>query len=162
MTPPQSNNAVPGRYRRRDPWLAKVGYFKQYSLASLALRAVFALSLLAGAWTHFRILAAHGLLWDYGGVPGFTRVFWTSLTFLDPLAAILLFLKPRVGLALTVGIIVLDVAHNAWFYAHVSLHPSGYLNWMFVSQVAFLLFVLLTIRIAWRGVGVPNHLASAD
>jgi hypothetical protein len=119
---------------------------------SLVLRIVYALCLLAGASTHLRILVAHGLLWDYAGVPAFTRVFWTSLTFLDPLAAILLFLKPRLGLALTVGIIVVDVAHNAWFYAHAGLPFRGYLNWMFVSQVVFLLFVLLTIRIAWRGV----------
>jgi hypothetical protein len=122
---------------------------------SFILRIVYALCLLAGAWTHLRILAAHGLLWDYGGVPTFTRVFWTSLTFLDPLAAILLFLKPRAGLAATALIIAVDVTHNAGFYTHVGLPLRGYLNWMFVSEVAFLVFVLLTIRIAWRGLLQP-------
>jgi uncharacterized protein involved in cysteine biosynthesis len=29
-----------------------------------------------------------------------------------------------------------------------------WLNWMYVLQVLFLLFVLATVRLAWRGVGV--------
>jgi len=52
---------------------------------------------------------------------------------------------------MTVAIIAVDVAHNAWFYAHVGLPLRGYVNWMFLSQLAFLLFVLVTIRGAWRG-----------
>jgi hypothetical protein len=138
-------------YVDAQPW-------RNVMTTSLILRVVYALCLLAGAWTHLRILVAHGLLWDYGGVPAFTRVFWTSLTFLDPLAVILLFLKPRTGLAVTAVIIAVDVTHNAWFYTHVGLPLRGYLNWMFVSQVAFLTLVVLTIRIAWRGLLHPPRL----
>jgi hypothetical protein len=136
------------RYVGATPWQKRMS-------APFLLRLIYALSLLGGAWTHVRILAAHGLLWDYGGVPVFTRVFWTSLTFLDPLAAVLLFLRPRIGLVMTVGIIVMDVAHNAWFLTHVGPPLRGYVNWMFISQVSFLLFVLITIRIAWRGLSPP-------
>jgi hypothetical protein len=102
-----------------------------------------------------RLLAVHGLLWDYGGVPVFTRVFWTSLTLLDPLAAVLLFLRPRIGLVMTVAIVVMDVIHNAWFFTHVGMPLRGYVNWMLISQVSFLLFVLMTVRIAWRGLAPP-------
>jgi hypothetical protein len=77
------------------------------------------------------------------------------LTFLDPLAAVLLFVRPRWGIALTVAIIVSDVAHNLWF---MSAHPlsksfvadvasSGFM----LSQIAFLLFVAATAPLAWRG-----------
>jgi hypothetical protein len=93
------------------------------------------------------IVATHGLLWDYGGAPILTRIYWTSLTFLDPLAAVLLFFRPRAGILLTLAIIVSDVAHNTWI-----IWRSGavdWLNFMYVSQVAFLLFVVLTVSRAW-------------
>lgn len=93
----------------------------------------------------------YGLSWDYGGAPMFTRAYWTSLTVLDPLAAVLLLLRPGVGVLLTLGIIASDVAHNTWLMwsgATVSRWSS-----MYVSQVAFILFVLLTVSRAWRVTG---------
>ncbi len=117
---------------------------------SAVLRPIYAVSLLAGATTHIWTLVTHGVMWDYGGVPLVSRVYWTSLTVLDPLAAALLFLKPRAGLALTVAIIASDVLHNTWFMLRSS--APEWQNWMYVLQVLFLLFVLATVRRAWRGV----------
>ena len=51
-----------------------------------------------------------------GEVPQFTRIFWTSLTFLGPARCDSLISAAKVGLAMTVGIIALDVTHNAWLY----------------------------------------------
>ena len=112
----------------------------------LILRAVYAACLLAGTWTHVTLVWRHGLLWDYGGVSEFTRVYWTSLTLLDPLTALTLFVYPRVGLVATLVIILSDVAHNLWFGAtyHISF------NWMIAAQCAFLIFVLATLRATWR------------
>ncbi len=55
------------------------------------LRGTYAVCLLGATCTHVLIVAMHGLFWDYGGAPIFTRIYWTSLTFVDPLAAVLLF-----------------------------------------------------------------------
>lgn len=88
---------------------------------SQLLRLVYALCLLGGTCTHLWVLTSHGLLWDYGGAPLFTRVFWTSLAFLDPLAAILVFLRPQVGVVMTLGIIAADVTHNLWWGVHIGL-----------------------------------------
>lgn len=71
------------------------------SRPAFALRVIYGISLLAGTSTHAATIWQHGLFWDYGGVRPFTRVYWTSLTFLDPLAAILLFVYPRIGLVAT-------------------------------------------------------------
>lgn len=118
------------------------------------LRIIYAMCLLGATCTHVAILWQHGVLWDYGGAHLFTRIYWTSLTFLDPLAALLLFVRPHVGVILTVAIIMSDVLHNA-------LVGGVLLNWMFVSQVAFLLFVASTVYIAWRGVpSGPHHEAT--
>jgi hypothetical protein len=87
----------------------------------------------------------HGISWDYGGLPLFVCFFWTTLTFIDPLAVILLMTRPMLGLALTVAIMVSDVTINSW----VGL-TYGFDIASFLAQVLFLVFVMLTVRIAWR------------
>src|SRR4051812_21545561 len=112
--------------------------------ASLVLRAIYAICLLGATCTHVAMLSRHGVLWDYGGAHLLTRLYWMSLTVLDPLAALLLFVRPRVGVILTVFIIASDVLHNTL----VGVPP---LNAMYLSQVAFLIFVASTVYVAWRG-----------
>ena len=113
---------------------------------SFILRVILALCMLAGTSTHAMTLWTHGLWWDYGGVPLFTQVYWTSLTFLDPLAALLLFVRPRTGLVMTAAIISSDVAHNLWFIHHYDI---GF-NWGVALQCVFLIFVAATFRRVWR------------
>jgi hypothetical protein len=115
------------------------------------LRAIYAICLLAGTSTHVATLWLHGFSWDYGGAPVFTRAYWTLLTFLDPLAAILLYAYQRAGLLATLAIISTDVAHNLWFLEHHHIQLTWTVAAQGVSQCAFLVFVLATFRSAWRG-----------
>src|SRR5215472_364937 len=108
--------------------------------------------------THAATLWRHGLFWDYGGVPQFTQVFWTSLTLLDPLAAVLLIVAPRVGLVATLSIISTDVVHNLWFFQRYDIP----FNWALAAQCAFLLFVLATIASAWRQAKARNTAAGVS
>jgi glucose dehydrogenase len=71
---------------------------------------------------------------------GITYIFY-------PLAALLLFLKPRAGIVLTAAIILVDVAHNTLYVAL----KQQWLEPFYLSQVAFLIFVFLLSPIAWRG-----------
>lgn len=85
----------------------------------------------------------------------FICLFWTALTFIDPLAAILLMARPMLGLALTVAIIVIDVVINSWVGLIYGIDIAS-----FLAQLLFLVFVILTVRIAWRaelGVGLPSQ-----
>lgn len=113
---------------------------------SFPIRLVYAICLAGATYNHARIVATHGLDWNYGGLPVPVCVFWTALTFIDPLAAILLMTTPRPGLALTVAIIVSDVVVNAWVGATYGFDVAA-----FSAQALFLVFVLSTVRIAWRG-----------
>ncbi|MGF6568501.1 hypothetical protein SAMN05443245_2536 [Paraburkholderia fungorum] len=113
---------------------------------SFYLRAIYALCLLGATWTHLQVALVHGLDWDYGGAAPFTRIYWTSLLFIDPFTALLLLVMPRIGLILCVAVIVTDVAHNSWFALHHPVRMDLYL-----SQIVFLLFVAFTVRTAWRG-----------
>jgi hypothetical protein len=115
------------------------------------IRLVYALCLAGATINHLRSLLADGWLPDH--LPIANALYWSSLTLLDPLAAGLLLLRPRVGVALTVIIISTNVAHNLWF---VAAHPMrGSLvedvvsNPFLLSQIAFLLFVAATARMAW-------------
>lgn len=84
-----------------------------------------------------------------------SALYWSSLTLLDPLAVLLLFVRPRAGIALTGAIITSDVAHNLWFTAAHPLSRSFVedvtSNGFMMSQIAFLLFVAATAPMAWRG-----------
>jgi hypothetical protein len=116
---------------------------------SLVIRAFFALCLLAATFNHARAISAHGLLWDYGygdDAVFASRVFWAVLTLLDPLAALLLFVRTRAGLALTVAIIVCDVLHNGWYVAR----HGQWLAMFYVSQLAFCVAVLALTPLAAR------------
>jgi hypothetical protein len=108
------------------------------------IRVAYALCLTVGASTHVLTLLRRGWGWNYGGMPPVSVVFWTSLTFLDPLAVVLLFLRPRPGVSLTLAIMVTDAADNAWIIA-----TYGGAAWAVAAQAPFLAFVLATMRLAW-------------
>jgi hypothetical protein len=117
---------------------------------SFAIRVLFACCLFIATVNHIRADISHCLLWDYGYGPSTylaSRIFWAALTFFDPLAALLLFIKPRAGIVLTVAIILVDVAHNTFYVAL----KQQWLEPFYLSQVAFLVVVFLLSPIAWNG-----------
>ena len=118
----------------------------------LLIRIVYSLCLAGATFNHVRAVLTHG--WFPPQLPQATALYWSSLTFVDPLAALLLFVRPRMGIALTALIIVSDVAHNLWF---ITNHPLGRSfvqgvasSAFMMSQIAFLLFVAATAPVAWR------------
>ena len=113
---------------------------------------VYALCLAGATVNHVQAVFARG--WLPEQLPLGTALYWSSLTIVDPIAVVLLFLRPRAGIALTVVIIVSNVAHNLCFTA---AHPLGASifqdvtsNTFMMSQIAFLLFVGVTAPVAWR------------
>jgi hypothetical protein len=124
----------------------------QVQRVGLLIRIVYALCLVGAAVNHVRGVLGRGWLPNY--LPTVSAVYWDSLTFLDPFAAALLFLRPRLGIGLTVAIIVSDVVHNLWFTAAHPLRESFFeevtSSAFIMSQLAFFLFVALTAPIAWR------------
>ncbi len=111
-----------------------------------------AVCMLMGTSTHLAWVIQNGFLSEKYNASLLSTLFWDSLTFLDPLAAILLVFKPKIGLYLTLLIIVTDVIHNNLFYIEVlyfnSLNLLDWIEqyWMILGQVIFLLFVCLTLK----------------
>lgn len=117
----------------------------------LILRTIYALCLLGATYNHWFAIYHHGLSWDYGGFPQASAAFWTALAFIDPVAVILLFMRPHAGVVLTVGIIVTDVTHNVWIQARYfpPLLQSLAQSPQVIAQIAFMAFVLATSPFAW-------------
>jgi hypothetical protein len=118
----------------------------------LGLRSIYAVCLLGATYNHASMLARHGILWDYGGVPQASAIFWTALTVIDPAAVVLLFIRPNAGVVATAVIIVADVIHNLWITAHYfppMLHGVADSPAM-IEQIVFMIFVLATAKFAWR------------
>jgi hypothetical protein len=105
-------------------------------------------------------LLQHGLFWDYGGVAWGSAAYWSSLTILDPVAAALLFARPKLGIRSTVVLIVTNVIHNLAVTAQYA--PEGQFltrasHPFIISQLGFMLFVGATARIAWKGIESSRH-----
>ena len=118
--------------------------------ASRTLRIVYAICLVGATCVHVAFHLRFGVFLEALAGSGYslgTRIFWSSLTLLDPIAALLLFFHPCAGLALACIIIVCDVVHNSWILHHFGMAPDA----AYWAQVTFLIFLLATIRSAWRG-----------
>lgn len=108
--------------------------------------------MLIGTMSHLAWIIKNGFLSVNYNAPLFSKFFWDALTFVDPIAAILLVIKPRIGIWLTLIIIIVDVFHN-FIFCFRSLTPdSNYFsywiiyNWMLMCQIFFLLFVSVTFK----------------
>lgn len=123
---------------------------KKLQNPSFLIRLVYAICLAGASYNHAKIVAEHGLDWNYGGLPVFVCVFWTALTFIDALTVILLMTKPIPGLALATAIIVCDVVINSWVGMTYGFDITS-----FLAQTLFLLFVISTVGIAWRSAARP-------
>ena len=78
-------------------------------------------------------------------MPAPTAVFWSSLTIIDPSVAVVLFIRPRLGLVLLNLLMYTDVAQNSRIIAHY-----GGVVWMVIDQWIVLGFVLATTLFVWR------------
>lgn len=137
--------------------------FKRLSSKTKVILTIQSISMLGGASTHLVWSVNNGFLSEKYNAPFFTMVFWDSLTFLDPLAAVLLIVKPKTGLWLTAAIIVVDVFHNSILLPLLSAREYFDVlslllrNWMIICQLVFLLFVLLTFKSSMREIKLTMH-----
>ncbi|WP_245692003.1 hypothetical protein [Geodermatophilus telluris] len=87
----------------------------------------------------------------YPGLPGWLSGYFVSLTLLDPLAGVLLWLRRRSGVVLTVGVLVSDAAANAW--ADYALDPAAGVTVGRVGQAVVTVLALAAVAAApllWR------------
>lgn len=112
---------------------------------------------LIGTTTHTADLILGGL--DvYGGFPPGVRLFWVTLTVLDPITAVLIILRRRAGIVLGIAVIVADIAVNWTVFVLL-----GGLSWFgVINQSLFAVLILATARWLWIWFGKCSTRARAE
>lgn len=108
--------------------------------------AVLAAGFAIGTTTHtFQLVTGGWMVFDTA--PTWMNVYWTSLTFLDALTVMLLFISPRAGLALGLSIMVSNLTINSYALYGLGLPIAV---WALQSQALFGGFLLGVIGFLWR------------
>ncbi len=100
---------------------------------------------LIGTTTHVADLVVGGAH-TYEGFPVGLRMFWMSLTVLDPLIVVLLLLRHRAGIVLGVAVLLIDIAVNWTVYATI----GGISLFGVINQTLFAILIVSTARLLWR------------
>ncbi len=106
-----------------------------------------------GTSTHVLQIVNRGWV-VFADAPIWMNVYWTSLTFLDPLAAMLLLRARRAGLALALAIMLSDVAVNSYGLYGLDL-PSAV--WALQLQTLFGGFLLGAVGFLWERGNEPSR-----
>ncbi len=110
-----------------------------------------------GTATHTLQLVSRGWV-VFASAPVWMNVYWTALTLLDPLAAVLLICARRAGLLLALAIMVSDVAVNSYALYGLGLPLAV---WALQLQNLFLGFLLGAAGFLWTR-GQRDHRLSHD
>ena len=103
---------------------------------------------LVGTTTHTADLIFGGTD-AYSGFPPGVRLFWMSLTILDPAVVVLIVLRRRFGVVLGSAVMIADIAVNWTVFVTV----GGLSLFGVISQSFFAAIVFVTARALWAGFG---------
>lgn len=109
---------------------------------------IYLLSFLGATYNHAVDLFTYGLF-PYqrlnSNVPPWLNIYWTVLTFVDPLAMALLLYCIDVGLVMYGVVIISDVCINFWFM----ITTKGLFSWVNFGQISQLLFLIFYLATVW-------------
>ena len=126
---------------------------KELSLVKVTF-AIYIFGFSYGATNHILDIQRDGLL-GYDYVPLAINIYWTTLTVLDPLAIILLLFYPFAGMALSVLIMITDLAVNISVTLKDYFQTGVFSDGRLLLQIAFGLFVFFTVPLAWKRIAHP-------
>ena len=112
------------------------------------IRLVYILCMAGATFNHWIDVITGGFL-PYTYAPLSLNIYWTSLTAIDPLVVSLLIFKPKAGIYAVAVLIFTNIPINA--LAEQFIFKTGvFTHWQTQSQLAFGIFVLLTLPIALK------------
>jgi hypothetical protein len=130
----------------------KINYFmSQNRWFDSAVLMIFILAFAGATYNHAKDLFFGGLFpyTEKWGTPELFNLYWTGLTILDPLAIAALIINVRAGYVVAIFIMLTDVPINLYANANYWSLPIQK-NYPLLMQMAFLVFLLLTVRRVWK------------
>lgn len=118
---------------------------------------IWVIGFLIGTTTHTMDLIVGGLN-AYSGFPVGVRLFWVTLTILDPITAALIIVRRRSGIVLGSAVIIADIAVNWTVFALV----GGLSLFGVISQSLFAVFIIVTARPLWIRFGQASGRGRAN
>ena len=118
--------------------------WRAYPPAVRIIPVIYAIGFLAGTYSHVMGIWYNGFFAQRA--PLVFNVYWDLLTLFDPLTVLLLWTRPRLGVAFAAGIMLTDIPINAYSYASGYFGPPapGMIpTWLF-TQSLFATFVFVT------------------
>ncbi len=122
----------------------------QYPRSVQVIFAIYTVCFLIGTYTHTAWLLRRGFLEHPG--PLSVNIYWDTLTLLDPVAAALLWWRPKLGIGLAVGIMASDISINTYMYLAGYFGPPvpNMVPLALFDQALFGLFVFVTAPLVYR------------
>lgn len=112
---------------------------------------IYVLSFLGATYNHITDIAKYGWFPYTGiwGVPESMNIYWTLLTFLDPIAIIVLLFSIKTGLGFYFFVMISDVTVNLLANTFYWKQPF-FQSYGLILQISFLIFLTLTAPIVWK------------
>lgn len=128
-----------------------------YPATAKAVFVVYTVCFLVGTYTHVAGLVQRGFL--AFPVPLAIGIYWDALALLDPLAAVLLWWRPKAGIRLALAIMASDVCINTYTYLAGYFGPPvpNMVPLDLFDQALFGLFVFVTAPLAYRSLAIKGR-----
>lgn len=110
-----------------------------------AILVIWIIGFLIGTTSHITDLVRGGL-GTYAQFPTGLRIYWGCLTLLDPLAIVLLVLRRRAAIVLSLVIILSDISVNWSVYLTISGNPL----YGMINQTVFAAILVATAPLLWH------------
>lgn len=127
-----------------------------YKIQNKKIKIILAIQIICmfiAASTHVLWIAENGIYMPNINHPFISTIFWDSLTFIDIIAVILLIIRPKLGVFITLIIIIVDVIHNNIVVIIYNQHINdigikmwAIKYWMLIGQILFMIFVISTLK----------------
>ena len=123
-----------------------------YPLSLRIILAIYSTGFLVGTFTHVSHILTHGIFKH--SAPLAISIYWDALALLDPLTATILWWRPKLGIALALGIMISDISINTYHYLAGYSGPAtpGMVPFFLFDQALFGLFVFTTAPMAYQQV----------
>ncbi len=125
-------------------------YWLKSTLIQKLIYIIYIICFIIATSTHIMSIISNGFIPNFNK-PLWVKIYWTSLTFADPLAILLLLMSVKKGLILYAIIIISDVIINLYFTI-VDAGFIGIINIFMLGQLFFLFFLMITWNKIQKGI----------